>query len=174
MVGEVKSFRRGPETERLTHREFAVNDAAAAFALNGNAEVMRFTAEPMMESVDAAREFIANDFNFARIGYGRWACVLKETESVIGFCGLKYLPEFDEVDVGYRFLPQHWGQGLATEACLACLDFGFDEIGLPEIVAYVIPENVASVRVLEKSGMRFDSEFDYEGTPTLRFLKRKR
>lgn len=169
----MERFSVGPETERLLHRKFTVADAEAAYALNSNPDVMRYTGEPLLESVDAAREFIANDSDFDRVGYGRWACVLKESQSIIGFCGLKYLPEFDEVDVGYRFLPSHWGHGLATEACSACLDFGLDTLGLDRIVAFVIPENAASIRVLEKVGMQFDAEFDYEGIQALRFVKKK-
>lgn len=71
---------------------------------------------------------------------------------MIGFSGLKYLPELEAVDVGYRFVLDVWGQGLATESGRACLAFGFDVLGLDEILALVLPGNVASVRVLDKLG----------------------
>ena len=167
----MEQFRVGPETQRLTHRAFTVGDADAAFALNSNPAVMRFTGEPLLASVEAAKRFIAEYPDFDRVGYGRWACILKETQSIIGFCGLKYLPEFDVVDVGFRFLPHYWGRGLATEACAASLDFGFRTLGLDQIVAFVMPDNIASVRVLEKAGMQFDTEFVYDGELTLRFVK---
>lgn len=154
----MKRYITGPETERLIHRPFVTADAEAAYALNGNPDVMRYTGEPLLKSVDEARRFIAAYPDFDEVGYGRWACVLKSTESVIGFCGLKYLPKIDEVDIGFRFLPEYWGRGLATEACAACLDFGFRTIGLQRIVAFVMPANAASVRVLEKNGMTFDGE----------------
>lgn len=169
----MKQFRVGPETSRLTHREFTVDDADAAFALNSNPDVMRYTGEPMLESVEAARQFIAEYSDFDRIGYGRWACVLKESETVIGFCGLKYLSDLDVVDVGFRFQPNCWGRGLATEACRASLDFGLHTIGLDRILAFVMPENNASIRVLEKAGMQFDGDFDYDGIMTLRFVKQR-
>jgi len=161
----------GPETVRLLHREFTVDDAEDAFRLNSNPEVMRYTGDSMPESVDAARKFIQAYPDFDEVGFGRWACILKETRTIIGFCGLKYLPELDLVDVGYRFLPNYWGQGLATEACAACLEFGFQEIGLTKIYGFVVPENLASVRVLEKAGMRFDAKVKYDGEDALRFIK---
>ena len=86
--------------------------------------------------------------------------------------GLKYLPELDVVDVGYRFHPEYWGQGFATEACAASLEFGFGTLGLHEIVAFVLPNNGASIRVLEKVDMQPDGDVIYDGLLALRFHKR--
>ena len=171
MSPSIESYRTGPETERLEHRAFRVEDAAAFFALNSNPDVMRFTGEPLLPSLDAAKQAIANYSDFEAVGYGRWACVLKETQAVIGFCGLKYLSDLDAVDVGYRFLPQYWGRGLATEACIASLNFGFATLCLDRIIGLVIPGNAASIRVLEKAGMQSDGEVDYNGTLALRYAK---
>jgi ribosomal-protein-alanine N-acetyltransferase len=163
-------YRVGPETPRLVHRAFVEEDANAFYALNGNREVMRLTGEEPLESVEQARAAIAGYPDFDTVGFGRWACVLKETGDVIGFCGLKHLPELDAVDVGYRFLPEYWGRGIATEACAASLQFGFDIIGLEEILALVLPQNRASLRVLEKGGMRPDGTVDYLGQMALRYV----
>ncbi len=173
MSSEMDCHRTGPETARLQHRAFTVEDASAFFALNGNPEVMRFTGEPMVPSLDAAREAIAGHPDFETVGFGRWACVLKETQAVIGFCGLKYLADLDEVDVGYRFLPEYWGRGLATEACLASLEFGFTTLRLDHIIGLVLPENTASIRVLEKVGMQPDGEMDCDGIRALRYVKER-
>ena len=163
----------GPDTARLHHRAFNIDDAEALFALNGDPEVMRYTHEPLMESVEAAREAIVSYPDFKEVGFGRWACVLKETQTVIGFCGLKYLPELDAVDIGYRFLPQYWGRGLATEACTASLEFGFDVLGLEEIIGLVVPANAASIRVLEKCRMRLDGEIETDGIQALKYVRRR-
>lgn len=168
----MEQYRTGPETVRLRHRAFTVDDVEAFFALNGNPEVMRWTGEPPLTSLEAAREAIVSYPDFDTRGYGRWACVLKETGAVIGFCGLKYLPDLDAVDVGYRFLPRFWGRGLATEACTASLNFGFNTLKLPEIIGLVLPDNVASIRVLEKAGMKSDGEILYDGIPVLRYVIR--
>ena len=100
-----------------------------------------------------------------RYGFGRWATVYKANNEVIGFAGLKYLPEFNEVDLGYRFLPEYWGMGLATEASIACLAWGFDTLKLTRIVGYTLPENLASIRVLEKMGMLRQEPILYDGEP---------
>ena len=160
----------GPETDRLVHRAFTAGDAQAFFALNSNPQVMRFTGEPALASLSAAQRAIAHYPDFRTVGFGRWACVLKETQAVIGFCGLKYLADFDVVDVGYRFLPEYWGRGLATEACCASLQFGFSELGLNNIVGFVLPENIASIRVLEKVGMQSDGEVLYDNLRALRYV----
>lgn len=162
-------YRIGPETSRLQHRAFTIDDADVFFSLNSNPDVMRWTGEPPPASLEAGRDAIANYPDFEIHGYGRWACVLKDTSTVIGFCGLKYLPDLDVVDVGYRFLPPYWGRGLATEACLASVAFGFETLKLREIVGFVIPDNLASIRVLEKVGMTFDGECDYDGIAAHRY-----
>ena len=159
----------GPETERLRLRAFTVDDAEDFFALNGNPEVMRLTGEEPLDSVESARAAIAAYPDFATVGYGRWACVLKETGRIVGFCGLKYLEELDAVDLGYRFLPELWGLGLATEASRSSLRFGFEVLGLDSVVGLVLPANHASIRVLEKVGMRPDGEITYDGHRVLRY-----
>lgn len=165
-----KQFRIGPETVRLAHRAMTVDDAAAFYALNSHPDVMRFTGEPPLQSLDEARDALAAYPDFDTHGFGRWGCVLKETGAIIGFCGLKYLDELGEVDLGYRYLPEYWGRGLATEACRACVEFGFEQIGLEHIIALVLPENAASIRVLEKVGMRAEGEVEYEGVVALRYV----
>ena len=165
----MNTFRIGPETTRLQHRAFEIEDAESLYRLNSHPNVMRYTCEPMLQSVREAEDAIQNYPDFETHGFGRWACVLKETKTIIGFCGLKYLSDLDAVDIGYRFFPEYWGQGIATEACTACLQFGFASIGLKEIIGLVVPENTVSIRVLEKSGMQLQTEFDYDGIRALRY-----
>lgn len=169
----MNEYRIGPQTERLEHRALTVDDAEDFFALNSHPDVMRFTGEPRLQSLDEAKDAIANYPDFDTVGYGRWGCVLKENQSVIGFCGLKYLHELDAVDVGFRFLPRYWGRGFATEACAASIAFGFDVLKLQCIIGLVLAENTASIRVLEKVGMRSDGTITYEGIPALRYEIRR-
>lgn len=142
----------GPETSRLTHRAFEPDDAAVFYRLNTHPDVMRYTCDDRPASEAAARQAIVEYPDFREHGFGRWACILKATGQVIGFCGLKFLSEVDSVDVGYRFFPEYWGQGFATEACRASVTFGFQELNLPVILAFVKAENAASRRVVEKVG----------------------
>jgi RimJ/RimL family protein N-acetyltransferase len=151
------------ETERLLLRPFVEDDAEAFFRLNSDPLVMRYTGNPLMQSVEEARASLLSRpiADYRKHGYGRWACVCKEDGRLIGFAGLKYLPELNEVDLGYRLLPAYWGKGLATEASVASLAYGFERLGLQRIIGLVEPANVASVRVLEKVGMRFEDHIKY-------------
>jgi RimJ/RimL family protein N-acetyltransferase len=80
----------------------------------------------------------------------------------VGWAGLAYLPEFDEIDLGYRFLPKYWGGGYATEVSRAILTYGFNKLELRRIIAIAMKENKASIRVMEKIGMEFDKFAPYE------------
>lgn len=165
----MQSFRSGPETERVKHRAFTPDDAEAFFRLNSHPEIMRYTGEPLLESLEESRQALAAYPDFDTVGYGRWACVLKETDTIIGFCGLKFLPELNEVDVGFRFFPEYWGQGIATETCSACIAFGFETLNLERILGLVLPDNNASIRVLEKCGMTRSGEVMYDGECAQRY-----
>lgn len=159
------------ETERLRLREYAETDAEAFYRLNSDPAVMRFTNDKMVESVEQAREIIRTYpmADYRTHGFGRWACVLRESEEVIGFAGFKFLPETGEVDLGYRLLAAHWGRGLATEACCAIVTYGFAALSLGRITALVQPENTASMRVLEKCGLTRTGMVEYRGRKVVRF-----
>ena len=124
---------------------------------------MRHTGEPPSRSVDEVREMIRNYPDYRERGYGRWAVVYKPDDRVIGFNGLKYLPEMDAVDLGYRFLKEYWGRGIATESSLAVLEYGFHVLKMTTIIGLAVPENVASIHVLQKVGMRFGGMSDCLG-----------
>jgi len=145
------------ETERLFLREFDEGDVAVFYELGSDPQVIRYTGDPGggFQSLEHAREILRSHplADYRKHGFGRWACVHKGSGDVIGFAGLKYLDDLNEVDLGYRLLPAWWGAGLATEACRPILDFGFARLGLNQIIALVDPANSASIRVLEKLGM---------------------
>ena len=108
------------ETDRLLLREYVEEDAEAFLKLNSDPEVLRFVPDKALLNVEQARQILIDHpiADYRKHGFGRGACILKSTGEQIGFAGLKYLEELGEVDVAYRFLPNHWGQGLATEAAL--------------------------------------------------------
>jgi len=145
------------ETDRLLLREYVEDDAEAFFQLNSDPEVLRFVPDKGLLNVEQARQILIDHpiADYRKYGFGRGACILKSTGEQIGFAGLKYLEELGEVDVAFRLMRTHWGQGLATEAALASVRFGFSDLGLKRIIGLVMPENIASVRVLEKTGLRY-------------------
>jgi len=173
-VNDKKSITSILETERLLLREYVEDDAESFYRLNSDPEVLRFTGDDPVVTAEQARTILRNypmkDYRVH--GFGRWACVLRSDGEVIGFAGLKYLPETSEIDLGYRLLPTHWGQGFATEACHAVVGYGFETLKLAEITALVRPENSASVRVLEKCGLTFTEVIQYRGQRVARYAIR--
>lgn len=81
----------------------------------------------------------------------------------MGWCGLKLSKETLETDIGFRFFEHHWNKGYATESASACLDYGFEKLGLKSIVGRAMADNISSVKVLEKLGLVFEKEFDFDG-----------
>lgn len=152
-------------TERLTLRRFDLTDAEAMYALNGDPEVTRYVGDPPFESLDAARDFVTGYLRDVALPEGdlsRWAVVEDETGDVLGFCGLRRQAD-TSVDLGYRLLRRAWGLGYATEAARATLEVGFDRFELGVITAHADVENRASIRVLEKVGMRFRELAEHDG-----------
>lgn len=149
-------------TERLLLRELTPEDAAFAFELNSDPEVLRYTGDGPFDSVEEARTFLENYPDYARNGFGRWGVVLRETGELLGWCGLKRDRETQEIDLGFRFFRRNWNSGYATEAAQACLQWGFGQ-KMERIVGRAMKTNTASVRVLEKVGMRFVEPFEEDG-----------
>lgn len=143
------------ETKRVLLRPFKLSDAADVFEFGSNKEVCKYTGDPPLKSIEQAISLIKNVWfsDYEKYGYGRLAVVYKAENKVIGFAGLKYLPEFDKTDIGYRFLPKYWGKGLATEVSKEILKYGFTYLKLNEIIGIADPINVASCKVLEKIGL---------------------
>lgn len=160
------------ETERCKLRVFIPEDADAVYRLNQHPDIYRFTTDLPFESVEHARQFIL-DYEAQRMdGLGRWAVILKSNDTFIGWCGLKFHPDENEVDVGYRFLPEYWGQGFAVETGKACIEYGYSK-GLQRIVARVHKENSRSIRVSEKLNMYYEKDLMYDGVPWMNFVIEK-
>ena len=160
------------ETDRLLVREYVEEDAEAFFKLNTDPEVLRFVPDKALLNVEQARQLLVDHpiADYRKYGFGRGACILKSTGEQIGFAGLKYLEELGEVDVAFRLMRTHWGQGLATEAALASVRFGFTDLGLKRIIGLVMPENLASVRVLEKTGLRYAETVTFWGNQFSKYI----
>ncbi len=162
------------ETARLILRELNIGDTAASYALNADPLVIKYTGDEAFESLEDAHDFLANYDPYSKTNMGRWAVIVKETGENIGFCGLKYHEETDEIDLGYRLLRKEWGKGYATEASEVCLQYGFEVLGLPRIYAQAALENTASIHVMKKLGMTFvKNEGDCAGYPSAFYEMRR-
>jgi RimJ/RimL family protein N-acetyltransferase len=142
------------ETERLKLRLFTHDDLQVMHLLNTDPDVIRYADDPARDLEETRRRLEDGPLSdYVKYGYGRFAVELKETAQVIGFCGIKYLPEIDLPEVGYRYLKEYWGGGIGTEAARACVGFARDDLKIKKLIALIIPENIASIRVAEKLGM---------------------
>jgi ribosomal-protein-alanine N-acetyltransferase len=153
------------ETSRLYLRQFSVADLNDLSAIRSDPEVMRFIGAGQPHSADQVRESLEHLLSgWKQNGFGRWAVVHKPDKKLMGWCGLAFLDQTEEIEIGYGMAKEYWGRGFTTEAAAASIRFGFEELKLNRIVAVAMPENIASRRVMEKIGMKCEKTgYWYEG-----------
>jgi RimJ/RimL family protein N-acetyltransferase len=156
-------------TARQLLRRMTPDDAQGMFELNGDPEVLRYTFDDPFASVGAARAFL-QDYRhvYDREGFARFAAIDAGTGAFLGWCGLRRQPD-GEIDLGYRYKREAWGRGYATEASLASLRFGFDDAKLARIIARAHVDNAASIRIMQKIGMRFEANDTFADRPAVRY-----
>ncbi|MBT8395229.1 MAG: GNAT family N-acetyltransferase, partial [Bacteroidia bacterium] len=153
------------KTDRLYLREFIEDDAVHFFEMNNDPKILQYTGDIPFENFSQATDFIKNYEEYQNHKMGRWAVCLKKTDKFIGWCGLKFHPEKKIVEIGFRFYKEYWNKGYATESAKASLEYGFKKLYLPEIYAHAHINNSTSHKVINKCGLKFIKEFDYEGIP---------
>jgi len=147
-------IRTSLETVRLRLRLFTPDDVQIMFELSTDPDVIKYADTPAKDLHEAKQRLEQGPLSdYEKYGYGRFAVELKETGKVIGFCGIKYLPEIDLPEVGYRYLPAYWGRGIGTEAARACVEFAREDLKIKKLIALIMPENIASIKLAEKLGM---------------------
>ena len=153
------------ETGRLILRPFHMSDDEAMQRVLGDIEVMRFSAG--VKTPEGVRAWLCRCVeNYQKQSFGLWAVVEKTSGEVIGYCGLTHFPDvagLPETEIGYRLARPYWGHGYATEAVQAVRDYAFETLGLRRLIALVDPDNVASIRVAEKIGLRYEKDVMLEG-----------
>ena len=154
------------ETERLLLRPLELADANAMFAMDSNPEVHKYLWQNPTQTVEETIKII--EFvkaQYVKNNIGRFATVLKETNEFIGWTGIKYIDDHVEngntnfYDYGYRLAEKFWGKGYATEASIAWLTYGFNQIHIDKMNAYTHKDNGASNHILKKIGMQFIEEY---------------
>lgn len=168
------------ETERLILRPWQKEDLEPFAEMNADARVREyFPGILTSQESDAFVELISA--HIEKFGWGLWAASLIETGEFIGFIGLKevnftapFNKERPAVEIGWRLGFNHWGKGYATEGAKAVLRYGFDTLGLEEIVSFTVVKNLRSRHVMEKIGMRHDviDDFDHPQLPEGHVLRR--
>ena len=165
----------GLETERLTLRPYAPEDRAQAIALFTDPEVMRYVGDGVQPEAEAARRF-GRIFThvYERAAFDVWGIFSKRDGSYVGHAEIK--PRGDggaragDYEIIYVLRRECWGRGLATETARRLVEYGLRDLGLERVAATVDAENHASVRILEKIGMRYEGEFEDEFGRTLVYV----
>ncbi|MDZ5473541.1 GNAT family N-acetyltransferase [Bacillus sp. 31A1R] len=141
------------ETERLSLRCFREEDCNRLYQILSDPETMKFYPEPF--SMEKTAAWIKKNQNRYEVdGFGLWSVCLKETNELIGDCGLvaQIVDNKREVEIGYHIDRNYWGKGYATEAAQACRNYGFENLNVDKLISIIDPENIQSIRVAEKIG----------------------
>ncbi len=153
------------ETERLVIRKLDENDAEFIFELVNEPAWIKNIGDKNVRTVDGARKYIANGpmASYAKFGFGLCAVELKETVENIGICGLIQRDSLDHPDIGFAFLEKFWLRGFAVESAQAVMDFARNDLQLKRVLAITNADNLGSIKVLEKIGLRFEKMFQMPG-----------
>jgi len=156
-------------TERLFLREILPSDIDSMFELDADPDVHRYLGNKPVTTKDQVAEVI----NFIRQQYidngiGRWAIIDKKTNEFVGWSGLKFVTDLTNnhkqyYDLGYRLIKKYWGQGIATEAAIASLNYAFNKLRADEVYAMADCDNHGSNKILRKVGLNFIEKFDLDG-----------
>ena len=146
------------ETERLALRPLAVDDAPFILALLNEPSFVRYIGDKQVRNVEDARQYILNGpvASYERNGFGLCLVQLRETQTKIGMCGLIRREELAEPDIGFAYLPDFWGKGLAYEAAKAVLHDADERLELKRVLAITSLDNDASIKLLKRLGFEFD------------------
>jgi RimJ/RimL family protein N-acetyltransferase len=152
------------ETARLYLRQFTLDDLDDLYHIYSDSEVMKYFATGVRtrEATETAIHTMLQ--RWEQNNFGMWAVVHKIDCKMIGRCGLGFLDKTSEVELGYALNKAYWNQGLMTEASLASLNYGFEILKLDRIVAIARPENIASQRVMQKVGFKYENNARYYET----------
>jgi [ribosomal protein S5]-alanine N-acetyltransferase len=157
------------ETERLICERLTPEHGAELMTLLRDPRVAKTlfaSAEPPSEA-EMVENLGAKVVHWERFGFGLWLLRDRATGEMVGRGGLQhtFVGGCDEVEVGWAIVPARWGEGLATEMARASADVAFGDLRLGEIVAFTLPDNVASRRVMEKTGFGYERRIVHMGLP---------
>jgi [ribosomal protein S5]-alanine N-acetyltransferase len=152
------------ETQHLLFRPLTRSDLDDLAALDADPEVMRFLGGP--RSKDEVH-YILNRYirEYELYGHSFFATIQKSDQRFIGQCGLlkQEVEGLPEVELAYVLAPEYWRRGLALEGTQALKDYGLQQLGFPRVISLIPPDNVASIHIAEKIGMRYERDVDQWG-----------
>jgi len=153
-------------TARLSLERIRASDFADLYALNSDPRVMA-TLGGVRSEAETAAQIAALDAHWERHGFGPWTARDPESGRFLGRGGLRRVPVEDreEVEVLYALAADAWGRGLATELARESVRVAFQELGLPDLVCFTLPENARSLAVMQRVGFQYQRDFMHAGRP---------
>ncbi|MBE9047047.1 GNAT family N-acetyltransferase [Pleurocapsales cyanobacterium LEGE 10410] len=158
----------------FTMRSLQVSDLDALAEIWTDPQVTRFLpSRGMPISRQDTQKFLqAVIEHWQERQYGVWA-ITENPSQMIGYCGLRYLNELNEVEVLYGLAKAYWGRGIATKAAKAAISYGLEIVNLEQVIAMALPDNIASINVIEKAGLRYQKQIYIFGLNVLYYSKNK-
>lgn len=158
------------DTPRLRLRQWRASDREPFAAMNADPRVRAyFPALQTRAESDASIDRWQAHLQGRGRGWSNWAVELRARPQFIGFVGLSKpaddLPFSPCVEIGWRLAPAYWGQGYASEAARGALQFGFEQLGLQEIVSFTAVDNLRSRNVMQRIGMQHSEDFEHPHLP---------
>ena len=149
------------ETERLWLRQFKPTDAGFIVELLNSPAWLEFIGDRNVRTEEDALAYLLNGpiKSYDANGFGLFLVLLKESDLPIGACGLLKRDFLDEPDLGFAFLPDYIGLGYGLESAKSVMNFAARDLNLPKVLAFTVPQNVASIKLLEKLGFTFEKIF---------------
>lgn len=157
-----------PETKRFILRPLEMKDVDEMFLMDSNPKVHLYLGNKPVQTKEEIEKVIAFvQQQYVDYGIGRYAVIDKQSHAFMGWCGLKYVDleicgRKDYFDLGYRFLEEHWGKGIASETAEAWVQYAFNEMKIKELWGMADVDNGASNRILQKVGLRFVNQGIYD------------
>ncbi len=153
------------ETERLRLREVDQRDAEFLIEVLNEPAFIRFVADRGVRTRADALDYLAKKItpSYREFGFGFYVVELKTSREPIGMCGLIKRETLDDVDIGYSILQRFWGRGYAFESAAALMKYGREQLGIPRIVGFTAPDNLSSIKLLEKLGLRYEKTIQLPG-----------
>lgn len=155
------------ETKRLILREFDNKDAPFIFELLNSPGWLKYIGTRGIKDIKDAENYITELMipSYEKNGFGFYMMEGKEDSASIGMCGLIKRDALEDVDIGFAILPQFEGKGYSSEAAIATIDYGKNQLGLNRIAAITVEYNVSSIKILEKLGMKFEKMINLPNDP---------
>jgi len=154
------------KSDRLKLREFTMDDVDALASVIEKIEINKYKNLSLFDYTYGFLKYRTLK-SYKENGFGLWAVILKRTRKLVGYCGLHKIKVNGEnrVELAYKIKKEFRRQGFASEAAIAVRDYGFNTLGLSEIISCIAHDNIASIKVAEKVGMKYTNDGEFHGNP---------